>query len=314
MKNLYNKFKSGFLALLFIASLSSLGFSQVGINNPNPDSSAALDIRANDKGLLIPRLTTVDRTNLPKPAHALLVFDKTQKMFYVYDSIAVKWKALNPLYADSLTGDIITSTSGNFGIGTPTPIAKLDVNGNINSSGNATVSGTVTAGAVTTSGNINSASISTGNINSTATVTAVKFVGEGVVPKGGVIFYTGSVAAIPQGWALCDGTNGTPNLKGMFIAGYDPNDPDYNSIGKKGGEKRHTLSIAEMPSHNHNNGNFNIILQLCSSNPGNNTINSADYTPYEPDIIDSASMTVQGGNQPHENRPPYYTLAYIMKL
>ncbi len=71
------------------------------------------------------------------------------------------------------------------------------------------------------------------------------------IPRGVIVMWSGSVATIPTGWALCDGTNGTPDLRGSFIVGYDPADTDYNVIGSRGGEKRHVLSKSEMPVHNH---------------------------------------------------------------
>ena len=40
-----------------------------------------------------------------------------------------------------------------------------------------------------------------------------------MVPKGGIILWSGAVNNIPPGWALCDGTNNTPDLKGRFVLG-----------------------------------------------------------------------------------------------
>jgi len=85
------------------------------------------------------------------------------------------------------------------------------------------------------------------------------------VPSGGIIMYHGSVTlsefdatglgvGVNTGWALCNGNNGTPNLKGQFIAGYDPSTVDYNTIGNTGGSATHALSIAEMAAHNHGGG------------------------------------------------------------
>jgi hypothetical protein len=39
------------------------------------------------------------------------------------------------------------------------------------------------------------------------------------VPAGGIIMWSGSIASIPSGYVLCDGTNGTPNLKDSFVVG-----------------------------------------------------------------------------------------------
>ena len=64
------------LALTFIGSLS---FAQVGINTENPHESSLLDVLANDRGVLIPRLTTQERNTINKPANGLLIYDKESK-------------------------------------------------------------------------------------------------------------------------------------------------------------------------------------------------------------------------------------------
>jgi len=71
------------------------------------------------------------------------------------------------------------------------------------------------------------------------------------LPRGTIIMWSGSVAQIPSGWALCDGKNGTPDLRGRFIVGYDAADSDYAAIGSTGGEKKHTLTKEELPPHGH---------------------------------------------------------------
>ncbi len=50
-----------------------------------------------------------------------------------------------------------------------------------------------------------------------ASVPYALYAGTGGIPSGGIIMWSGSVASIPQGWALCDGTNGTPDLKDRFV-------------------------------------------------------------------------------------------------
>ena len=49
------------------------------------------------------------------------------------------------------------------------------------------------------------------------------------------------------GWHICDGTNGTPDLRGRFILGAS----DGHAVGSTGGEENHTLNVNEMPSHTH---------------------------------------------------------------
>ncbi|MDB0601058.1 hypothetical protein PL373_07850 [Tenacibaculum maritimum] len=58
--------------------------------------------------------------------------------------------------------------------------------------------------------------------------------------------YIGAIEDIPVGWELCE------VLSGYFPVIYDPNNPDYNVIGKTGGTNDVTLTEAQMPKHSHN--------------------------------------------------------------
>ena len=68
-----------------------------------------------------------------------------------------------------------------------------------------------------------------------------------IVPPGAILMWSGAVDAIPTGWALCDGRNGTPDLRDRFIVGaggsYD--------VGDTGGSNTVTLTTSQIPSHNH---------------------------------------------------------------
>jgi microcystin-dependent protein len=199
-----------------------------------------------------------------------------------------------------------------------------------------------------------------------STVTADRYLGtnnlsygEGMVETGSIIMYYGTVGANfvnglgqgeYRGWALCDGRNNTPDLRGHFVVGSTNSDgnsygyvnnernrPDYiatDSVGYQidsvGGAYDVTLARPEMPAHSH---------------PGSvtNTTGSHTHTYNSPDGCDDLTLAgqsgcyfadpnatmqsasagnhnhtptiaAQGGGNPHENRPPYYTLAYIMKL
>lgn len=86
--------------------------------------------------------------------------------------------------------------------------------------------------------------------------------------------------------------------KGKTLVGVDENDTDFNASSKTGGEKTHTLTTNEMPSHNHPGaywvqregyGNINIGSTSAASRANISGIESV------------------GGNQPHNNMPPYYT-------
>lgn len=151
------------------------------------------------------------------------------------------------------------------------------------------------------------------------------------VPVGIISMWAGAIADIPNGWFICDGENGTPDLIGRFVVGLDPenDDNDYNAIGNKGGAKSVTLSEAQMPSHNHSgtadsdgaHTHTTTFIQgdrlLDISNgrglieTNNDKGNSARETSPAGAHTHNLSTNSKGGGDSHENRPPYYTLAYI---
>lgn len=67
------------------------------------------------------------------------------------------------------------------------------------------------------------------------------------MPAGGIIMWSGASDAIPSGWALCDGQNGTPDLRGRFILGAG----GTYQAGNSGGAETHQLTTNELPSHTH---------------------------------------------------------------
>lgn len=67
------------------------------------------------------------------------------------------------------------------------------------------------------------------------------------IPSGLITMWSGASTAIPSGWLLCNGENGTPDLRNRFIVGAG----DEYEVGATGGEKTHTLTTEEMPSHTH---------------------------------------------------------------
>ncbi|MBU0478297.1 prepilin-type N-terminal cleavage/methylation domain-containing protein [bacterium] len=115
------------------------------------------------------------------------------------------------------------------------------------------------------------------------------------VPSGTIAMWSG--ASAPSGWDLCDGTNGTPDLRDRFIVGAGSS----YAVGATGGENTHTLTIAEMPAHSHSYNE--------TWHKGNATFNSA--ANYMTARVNNTGST--GGNAAHENRPPYYALCFIMK-
>jgi microcystin-dependent protein len=124
-----------------------------------------------------------------------------------------------------------------------------------------------------------------------------------MVPKGGIIIWSGSVNNIPAGWVLCDGSNGTPDLRDRFVLGAGRN----YAVDATGGESEHTLTIEEMPSHSH---------KYTSPIKGNDGMSSGNHygnEAYRNPNINGGNSEYTGGSQPHNNMPPYYSLCYIMR-
>ncbi len=130
-----------------------------------------------------------------------------------------------------------------------------------------------------------------------------------ILPRGIIIAWNNQ--NIPDGWALCDGTNCTPDLRGRFIYGYDSL-KQSNRLYEKGGETSHLITLNEMPTHSHrynaNGGVTNYIADI-SSVLGKNYVNGLNNNQHTTNTYINPSKNV-----PHNNMPPYVSLKYIMKL
>lgn len=156
----------------------------------------------------------------------------------------------------------------------------------------------------------------TGPISVAGTNSATAFAGYGIVPIGGIIMWSGSVASIPAGWKLCDGNNGTPNLTNRFViaagGGY--------AVGATGGAASVTLSSSQLPSHNHtfrdyffsessNWDNVSYADYYASHYPGSGAHDSDNHYFFYFDKYTGST----GGNAAVPTLPPYYALAFIMR-
>ncbi len=122
------------------------------------------------------------------------------------------------------------------------------------------------------------------------------------IPSGAIVMWSGVVSAIPTGWALCNGSNGTPDLRDRFVVGAG----STYGVGATGGEATHTLTFNEMPRHAHSlpvidrEDNLAAIKNILGTKGNSYGAN--------------ATMTgLQGGGAAHNNLPPYYALCFIMK-
>ncbi|MDO5609077.1 MAG: hypothetical protein Q4G08_11550 [Capnocytophaga sp.] len=68
-----------------------------------------------------------------------------------------------------------------------------------------------------------------------------------VVPKGMISMWSGELSAVPVGWQLCDGTNGTPDMRDKFVLGWQH---EQAQIGSIGGSHTKKLTIGQLPKHN----------------------------------------------------------------
>lgn len=158
-------------------------------------------------------------------------------------------------------------------------------------------------------------------------------------PVGSIIMWAGAIGDIPAGWKLCDGQNGTPNLIDRFIVGAGGS---YN-VGATGGTNNVSIAQQNLPNYtmsgtSSNNGSHShsYVDGFYIENYQNGTGFSSEYvgngkqgsggtdgdnryiwtksrtTGSGGSHTHTFSVSTGGGNQPLENRPPYFALCYIM--
>lgn len=143
-----------------------------------------------------------------------------------------------------------------------------------------------------------------------------------IVPSGGIIMWSGSIASIPSGWLLCDGTNGTPDLRNRFIVGAG----STYAVNATGGSAdaivvshTHTATVTD-PGHTHTT-TFNGSGLGHSQGGGGNPLTfvpqfnnvTGNYTSASSTTGISVANSTTGSSGTNANLPPYFALAYIMK-
>jgi microcystin-dependent protein len=395
--------------LIAVTSLSVVTFSawsQVGIGVASPNTNSILDLtNGNNKGLLLPILSTPPAAGT-YPEGILFYYDS---MVYVRN--ATGFNGITPWkykYNGSTSEAVYFNPASYVGVGIGVNDAALRGNLHVSLNGkDAGISGTSAAIFVgntdagthmlidndeimvktnSTTGGVlklqeGSGSVQVGqNIATPSNLNVfgkVKENGNDLLPQGVVVMWSGALAAIPNGWALCDGqryqintttgitevvaTGGfqTPDLRERFIVGASSTDnPSVPgtpfAAGATGGGTTHTLTAANIPNHRHEANGNGATMNITSSGAHQhinqesaiadnddfdgvgNYIGGRGYS-FNNDEGGSGFITADGSNHTHPNTsfagltgngsglggatttvthglPPYYALAYIVKL
>ena len=150
-----------------------------------------------------------------------------------------------------------------------------------------------------------------------------------ILPIGSIIMFNGAASNIPEGWHICDGTEGTPNLIGSFIKA-------AATSGETGGETQIQLATDNIPNHTHSV----LTSTLTTSSSGAHThtytapVKGSSNNASDKDIMETSStqdtssagehthtvnvsqiqLSSVGSGTPLDWEPKYYSLIYIMKI
>ena len=209
------------------------------------------------------------------------------------------WADSNDADFESTANDqFLIRASGGVGIGTNSPNSQLHVVGNIKM----------------VDGNQGDGKVLTSDADGVGTWQAPPASG---IPSGGIIMWSGSIASIPSGWALCDGTNGTPDLTSQFIRSVPNSSTDPGSTG---GSSTHTHSAGSYSASNHSHTYSGTTdpeskdPYCCICSCGGDSVASKEHTHDFSGTTSSASGgTVSGTSGAGNSLPPFYELDFIMR-
>lgn len=161
------------------------------------------------------------------------------------------------------------------------------------------------------------------NGTNTTQIATTAFVLANGLPSGVIVLWSGSIANIPSGWVLCDGSNSTPDLRDRFVVGAGSTYA-VNTIGGSANAivVSHTHSITD-PGHNHLSGS-NGDIQSATWNPfgydagfrwdgAGQIAGAVGQGQYSNTNTTGITINTTGSSATNANLPPYYALAYIMK-
>jgi len=306
-----------------------------GLTGSVPDGSISSSKLANNIRLLATDqyvgtgvTTTYALSDTPADANSLIVtvngIAQAAPINYTVASNIITFTAAPALNANVVIRNVGFRTSQTlYALGANTPIVQPVITGGSYTLANAlTTTGNVsllsasgasyTANIGGSTGNLIVQSANTnvsGNLSVGGSLTVAT--GGGIIPVGGIIMWSGSIASIPSGWQLCNGTNGTPDLRNQFVIGAGSTYPVANTGGTADAVVvSHTHSITD-PTHSHTESYFSSVGGGYGLTSGPNNFNASQQTGTSSTGISINTAGVSGTNQ---NLPPYYALAYIMKL
>ncbi len=227
---------------------------------------------------------------------------------------AGQFLATNGIVVSGGSLNVVGGVQFNKGMTVSGAIADLQYGAQVE--GATTLNGTLTvnSGLVTVRNGIDISGQSTlrGNLDLTSASTT----SGGFIPVGGIIMWSGSTA--PPGWALCNGTtqNGvkTPDLRGRFVLGSGPstgtNQITYN-VNDMDGHETQTMTVDQMPKHDHSR-TVNTVGYVAAWDSSQ----EATAAPKEKENHGSQTYSTDqtGGGSPFSIMPPYYVLAYIIRV
>ena len=209
---------------------------------------------------------------------------------------------------------ITITNTGNVGIGIESATSLLHV-----------------AGAAKITGNLDMSS--TGKIVNLVTPTtaadaATKAYVDGAIPIGGIIMWSGSIAAIPSNWKLCNGQNSTPDLRNRFVIGAIVDSGTTAATNITGNDTQTGgTKDAVVVQHNHtatsgyNSARAERQFTLADTSDGGNyhRLRVGGWSYYTTESMDAdhthpITVDQQGVSGTNQNLPPYYALAFIMRV
>ena len=268
----------------------------------NLDNNGLFNVELNDAGTSVEGATYETLLEALKAARSGALFVGLE-VANSSGEISPRQKILMTPYS-SWAADV-TNASGSFSVAGKATLHSAEVEGNLLVNGRTTLAGDVSfAQGVTVNGAL--------TVKSTGTLA-----GYGTIPVGGIIMWSGTT--VPDGWALCNGqtVNGqpTPDLRNKFVLGKN----SVNEISVIGGREYVTLSVSNLPSHNHMYAGDDQVSYIHDGNynAGNNVVSRPGG--YDASSSDKGSGTIYrtsnvGSGQSFSIMPPYYQLAFIMRV